>query len=164
MPTLAEEKQTELWLENLLAEYSEFVFGISDIFTEIDQIPYAYKQASIAAGYSIKDKEKAYHYFRDDLYKYIADQISRELPMKAICNPKIYEIYQYDISHGTQNLQTLKSYLECNRNVSQAASELYIHRNTMIYRLDKLKELFGENLLTDYKTGEFLFSIYLIMQ
>lgn len=159
-----EEKVTEAWKEILSAQYKEFALGISDGFTDIDQIPYAYKQASIAADYSLKDSRKSYHYFRNDLYKYAADQISRELPMKAVCHPKIYEIYQYDISHGTQNLQTLRSYLECSCNISQAALDLYIHRNTMVYRLDKLKELFGEKLFTDYKTGELLFSINLIMQ
>lgn len=43
-------------------------------------------------------------------------------------------------------LQTIKTYLENNLNVSVTAKKLYIHRNTLQYRLDKFAEKSGMNL------------------
>ncbi len=37
-------------------------------------------------------------------------------------------------------------YLSCNCNASLAAKELYLHRNTMTNRLEKIKELAGVTL------------------
>lgn len=43
-------------------------------------------------------------------------------------------------------LETLGAYFRCNGNVMQTARELYIHRNTLLYRLDRIRELGGFDL------------------
>lgn len=48
-------------------------------------------------------------------------------------------------------LETLNAYFRCNGNVMQTARELYIHRNTLLYRLDRIREL-GEFDLDDAET------------
>jgi purine catabolism regulator len=48
-------------------------------------------------------------------------------------------------------LDTLRAYLRCNGNVMQAARELYIHRNTLLYRLERIHEL-GNLDLDDAET------------
>ncbi len=46
-----------------------------------------------------------------------------------------------------QNLtRTLLKFLECKFNVSETAKELYIHRNTLINRMNKIKELLYNDL------------------
>ncbi|WP_332630348.1 PucR family transcriptional regulator [Halalkalibacter flavus] len=40
-------------------------------------------------------------------------------------------------------IQTIKVYLDCNMNVSLAAKKLYLHRNTLQYRVDKFIEKTG---------------------
>lgn len=40
-------------------------------------------------------------------------------------------------------LQTIKTYIECNSNASSAAKQLYIHRNSLQYRIDKFAEKTG---------------------
>lgn len=57
---------------------------------------------------------------------------------------KEYEFEQLeeeDTAKGTCFYNTLKEYLLCGCNVGMAAKHLYIHRNTMIYRLTKIREL-----------------------
>lgn len=41
----------------------------------------------------------------------------------------------------TDLLETLRVYFECNGNVAQTAKALYIHRNTLLYRLDRVREV-----------------------
>lgn len=46
-------------------------------------------------------------------------------------------------SLGTDLLETLLTYFKNNGNMSQTALKLHIHRNTLLYRLAKIKELMG---------------------
>ncbi|MCC8152372.1 MAG: helix-turn-helix domain-containing protein [Lachnospiraceae bacterium] len=65
---------------------------------------------------------------------------------QAFCKPVIYDIQKYDIQNGTDYFQTLKIYL-CNmKNSKKTAEQLNIHANTVLYRLERLKDLFHINL------------------
>lgn len=61
------------------------------------------------------------------------------------------------LKEDTDLLRTLEVYLESNSNVSLAAKNLYIHRNTLQYRLDKFSESTGINL----KSFDHAFTVYL---
>jgi hypothetical protein len=58
--------------------------------------------------------------------------------------------------HETLNL--IKKLWETQGNIAQSASELYIHRNTLIYRIDKFKEVY----LIDLKNPFELLIMYLL--
>lgn len=47
----------------------------------------------------------------------------------------------YDTSNHTELLATLDAYLQYGCNTSAAAKDLFLHRNTMIHRIEKIKEL-----------------------
>lgn len=47
-------------------------------------------------------------------------------------------------------LDTIKTYLECNQNMMTASKELFIHRNTLMMRLEKFKEVTGFDVKTFY--------------
>lgn len=46
-------------------------------------------------------------------------------------------------AYGPELIRTLEQYLADNLNVSQAAKHLYLHRNTLLYRLAKIRSLTG---------------------
>ena len=161
---LENEKKLEVQIEALMGQYPKFTIGISDRFDKIQEASYAFRQAEIAADYGAEEGEKQQHYFREHVYRYVAGELQKELPLKAICEPDIYRIVQYDKEHETAYLKTMRSYLEYGHNVTRAAAVLYIHRNTMIYRIERMKELFGEEIFLEEKTGAFLFSMNLIME
>lgn len=48
--------------------------------------------------------------------------------------------------NAAEMIHTLEEYFEHNSNLSQAAEALYIHRNTLIYRLDRFSEITGLDL------------------
>lgn len=56
-------------------------------------------------------------------------------------------------------LRTIQTFLECNSNASLAAKELYMHRNSLQYRIDK----FIEKTNIDVKQFEGALSVYLIL-
>ena len=66
-----------------------------------------------------------------------------------MCVQTLFEMREYDARHATEFYETLRVYLECERSLVDAAARLYIHRNTLIRRIEKLEELFGELGLDD---------------
>ena len=44
-----------------------------------------------------------------------------------------------DVESGSAMLDTLRAYMECHGSAADAAKQLFIHRNTMRQRLDKLE-------------------------
>ena len=74
---------------------------------------------------------------------------------RFICEipPQIAQRY-YDALFSKRNarvfneemVQTIDKFFECHLNVSEAARQLYIHRNTLVYRLDKVQRATGLDL------------------
>jgi purine catabolism regulator len=47
---------------------------------------------------------------------------------------------------GRELIRTLEAYFEHNGNLSQTAEALFVHRNTLIYRMERLATITGLNL------------------
>lgn len=58
-------------------------------------------------------------------------------------------------------LDTLEAYLTCNGNVAQAAVKLYIHRNTLLNRLEVIEQLLGHDLKDAYVRNNLFNSLLL---
>jgi sugar diacid utilization regulator len=63
----------------------------------------------------------------------------------------------YDTRHRSDLVRTLTSYLECGGSYDATAATLYVHRNTLKYRLGRIKEVSQRNL----KDGDTLFNLQL---
>ena len=55
-------------------------------------------------------------------------------------------LQEYDQAHSTALLHTLCVYLLQEQNLHATARQLFIHRNTLVYRLEKIKKLTGLDL------------------
>ena len=56
------------------------------------------------------------------------------------------ELKKHDKENQTQYMETLRVYLEQHLSATQAARELFIHRSTFLYRLDRIKEILQSEL------------------
>ena len=65
----------------------------------------------------------------------IIDSVSEEK------KEKIYKLFNEGFSKlDNEMIRTIEVFFSCGLNLSDAAKELYIHRNTLIYRLDKIEK------------------------
>ncbi|QKI82348.1 PucR family transcriptional regulator [Kroppenstedtia eburnea] len=64
---------------------------------------------------------------------------------------------RYDRENGTELLHTLELYLNCGRRLGDTARKLYVHRNTVKFRINRIEELLG----TDLSDGEAAFRLQL---
>lgn len=51
-----------------------------------------------------------------------------------------------DRRQGLALVETIETYFACNGNLSEAARQLHLHRNSLIYRLNRARELLGHDL------------------
>jgi sugar diacid utilization regulator len=89
--------------------------------------------------------------------------LATQLPdhLKDILTHSIVEAFSED----KELMATIRTYLENNSNVSLAAKKLYVHRNTLQYRLDKFMERTGVNLKDfDAAVMVYLASLYVKMR
>ena len=60
--------------------------------------------------------------------------------------PAFLQLQEYDRKHGDLYLQTLRSYFRSNGDPARIAAELFLHKNTVVYRLSRIREMFGIDL------------------
>jgi len=114
------------------------------IVHEIKEVSRSYKEAKMAL-----DVGKIF-YSEKNIVAYNNLGIGRliyQLPM-SLCRMFIKEIFDGkspdDLDEET--LITINKFFENNLNVSETSRQLYIHRNTLVYRLDKLQKSTGLDL------------------
>jgi DNA-binding PucR family transcriptional regulator len=58
----------------------------------------------------------------------------------------IGHVEAYDREHNSDLIRTLRVYFAANANTSEAADRLYLHRNSLPYRLSRVQDLTGLDL------------------
>jgi purine catabolism regulator len=66
--------------------------------------------------------------------------------VRAFTRQVVGPLIEYDGRHQSALLQTIDAYFNHHGNISQTAESLFIHRNTLLYRLERIQELTGHDL------------------
>ena len=114
------------------------------IVNEIKDVSRSYKEAKMAL-----DVGKIF-YSTKNVVAYSKLGIGRliyQLPL-PLCRMFIKEIFdgKSPDEFDEETLTTINKFFENSLNVSETSRQLYIHRNTLVYRLDKLQKLLGLNI------------------
>ncbi|WP_379970120.1 PucR family transcriptional regulator [Ectobacillus sp. sgz5001026] len=75
-------------------------------------------------------------------------QLEDVLPYVLISNPQLAQPLLTRVKQDTELLRTIRTYLECNMNLTLAAKKQYMHRNSVQYRVDKFIEKTGIDIKT----------------
>lgn len=86
----------------------------------------------------------------------ITRDISNEEDLEEYATFSLGKIIEHDRKNATFFLKTLEAYILGNGNISKTAAQLYIHRNTCIYRMEKIKELFNIDFDDPYIRADIL--------
>ncbi|MGQ9007920.1 purine catabolism transcriptional regulator PucR [Bacillus stercoris] len=120
-------------------------FGISNICQKLIDVPDAFTEASDAlqSGHLSRSTAFIQVYHAKDV-----PELLRLLPVEDL--KKFYNSTLQSLAEKQQEdqslLHTLSVYLETHCQISETAKRLYVHRNTVIYRLEKCEELLGKSL------------------
>lgn len=62
------------------------------------------------------------------------------------CQEMLGTLVDYDHFHNADLLHTLRTYFRCNGNAVEAAGRLFLHRNSLYYRLQRIETLLNVDL------------------
>lgn len=120
------------------------VCGISSSFFNLSQTRIAYLQAIAAfeLGCAI-DPGQVVYYYRDYYLYHMLDTFSKypEMKLGQLYFSRLDMLEKNDQDTKNDNMRLLEIYLRNNRNITNTANEMHLHRNSIIYRLERISEL-----------------------
>lgn len=139
------EKLARSIVDTLTAEfYTRSVVGIGSCISDFKNLAQSFKEAQMALEVGkVFDQEQA-------IVSYENLGIARliyQLPV-TMCHSFLNEVFDQGsidlLDHET--LFTIQRFFENSLNVSETSRKLFVHRNTLVYRLEKIKKLTGLDL------------------
>lgn len=70
-------------------------------------------------------------------------ELSKSQTLLNYYNEHIGKLLKYDEDHNAELIATLECYFRCNQNLRLTSEKLFIHKNSVIYRLKKVEDLIG---------------------
>jgi purine catabolism regulator len=141
---LAERAHTERWRAGASDSFSGAV-GISD----------AIRQARWALE-TVSPDGSALALYGDGSPSFLPRTIAE---CQAVADRILGPLVAYDREHDADLVRTLQTYLDCDRSPSQAGKVLFIHAQTVNYRLVRIQELTGRSMKSTGDVSELWFAL-----
>lgn len=120
------------------------VVGIGTVVSNIKDLARSYKDAQIAisVGSIFEPEKNTVNYENLGIGRLIY-----QLP-STLCEMFLQEVFKRGSLEALdrETLVTIQAFFENNLNVSETSRKLFVHRNTLVYRLEKIKKLTGLDL------------------
>lgn len=143
----AAEKLAESILKRIKSISRELLtrIGVSKCSQDMEGVRRSYLEAekALEIGKKTANPERVYLFGRLIVYDYLMQYPLKD--KKPLCE-NIRFLLKYDAQNNTELTKTLMKFLECKFNLSETAKELFIHRNTLINRMNRIKEILHNDL------------------
>ena len=139
------EKTAKYILDTIVAEVMANVYiGIGTIAKHIKDLGRSYKEAQMALtiGKVFESDKLIFNYNQLGIGRLIY-----QIP-KTLCSLFLNEVFKDESyeSFDSELIVTIQKFFEYNLNISEASRKLFVHRNTLVYRLDKIQKNTGLDL------------------
>lgn len=132
--------------QNLVTFLRENLYkvGISQTVQDIEKLHTGYVQAMNSLEIGLQSNSTNWYYnFEDMTLPYIWKQATLEMDAVNLYHPAIRTLMEYDRKEETNLVQTVFAFMRNRYNVTRTAQALYIHRTTLLFRLDRIEILTG---------------------
>ncbi len=124
--------------------YTKVNIGISTVVDNIKDLARAYKEAqvSLEVGKVFETEKNIISYENLGIGRLIY-----QLPT-TLCEMFLHEVFKKGSleSLDRETLMTIQCFFDNNLNVSETSRKLFVHRNTLVYRLEKIRKITGLDL------------------
>jgi predicted DNA-binding protein YlxM (UPF0122 family) len=119
--------------------------GVGQNETGLLLLAKSYKQAASVLHMAVKNKSHQVYYKDLGIYKILLSTEDGNV-LQEIYDDVLGKLADYDAANTTDYMNTLKCYLENDASVQAVAKLTYVHRNTINYKLNKIKEITGHDI------------------
>ena len=107
----------------------------------------AYEQTLRAYALGVRGAPEArLHRYDDYVCRHIGQILQARGDLQSFCHPGVLHLAEADKKSDAKLIATLQAYLRHPDNPGAAAQALYIHKNTLFYRMHKIREEYGLSL------------------
>src|SRR3954471_1021124 len=117
--------------------------GVGGWHAHVEEIPAAYAEAREAADIAIRTGVRDRAVVYDDV---LVDQVLRASDNAGrLIAAALAPLRNYDDRRNAGLVETLRAYIDGNFSIARAARSMHVHSNTVLYRLDRVRELTGRD-------------------
>lgn len=161
---IAKDQQLEQYISIILRDFGGNA-GYSEIFSGMNaflSFSTYFTQAFAALKYSLaKQSHNTMESFKNIVIYNLCDEIIQSRFYLQVYDFSLLNLKEYDAANHMELYQTLYCFLINERNAVKTAKELYIHRNSLAYRIRKINELTQLDLSDPLVRMRLLFSYYI---
>ncbi|ATW27209.1 PucR family transcriptional regulator [Candidatus Formimonas warabiya] len=120
-----------------------FIVGVGGIKTDLSYFYESYLEAHLAIDNNfqlVRNQSGVYHCESLGAYK-VLGQIPKNQEIQEYIDQYLGSVILHDKEKGPSLMPTLYSFFRCDCNINRVADNLFLHRNTVKYRLGKVEEL-----------------------
>ncbi|MBQ3194291.1 MAG: helix-turn-helix domain-containing protein [Oscillospiraceae bacterium] len=132
-----------------IVERMGYIGGVSNDFIDLNRISDYLLQASYCVENG-SPEESTLYFFQNQILQFMLNSCTGELPKNALYPQGLTALLEYDHRKGTDHTKTLDTYLLNEMSISKTAEALFIHRSSLIKRLDKIMRLTGTDFSDPY--------------
>lgn len=137
-----------------------FRIGIGDITASLDGLHKSYERSLLALSYCKLTNKNVAFFERMGLYRMLLS-INDENLLREMLNETLGKLIEYDKDNGTNLIETLKLYIINGFSVREVSNQTYLHRNTINYRIRKIKEIMKNEMETMDEKLNILLAFYI---
>lgn len=121
-------------------------FGIGRYYENIEQIHLSYQEARevIRLSYIFSWFNRILYYEKMDLFRIFLPILDNQEALEA-CKNCLQPLLDYDRKNGKNMLETLQVVSECDWNLKLAAERMFLHPNSVKYRMEQIGKLIHRN-------------------
>lgn len=121
--------------------------GIGCLRERLEDLPDSYREAkrALRIGRLMRPGQPVVH-FEDILVEDLLEEAADHPSLASMSRMFIEPLVAYDREYGTELLTTLASFLRSGGQTKKVGEELFIHRNSVLYRLERVEEVLGVDL------------------
>lgn len=115
--------------------------GLGQAARDINAWRTSYRDATQALELAVRLQAETPLYIGDlGVYQLILSLSDRE-KLKEFCERTLGTLIEYDMRQHADLIKTLEAFFNCHGNLSQTAEALIVHRNTLLYRMNRINEI-----------------------
>lgn len=123
----------------------DYTIALSKEYDQLTQLRKCYEEAMIVLNLTAELNIEIPHKYEDLGFYKLLPVIQQHYKEEHYTNEKIRRLQQYDAANNSDLLTTMIVYLQFNCKTKESAEALFIHPNTLNYRLKRISELCAIN-------------------
>lgn len=124
-----------------------YIACLSNDYDDFEKLPFIYAAVQeMLAHESSRDPGKYLYFYESAIEHLAAERCLKDTAVDIYLPSALLELLRYDAANDGDYVKVLRALLENHMSTSEAADVLYMHRNTVIKRLHRMKERFHMEL------------------